>query len=253
VKWIASFGCLLGCLAASPGATASQPFYAWSPPTAQRSIWIDKQHQRLYAFQGSRLVLEASCSTAAHHEDYAPGDKKYEMPSTPIGSYHIFSKEPDHFSKAYKVHMRFALFFDGGRAIHATYPNEYRYLGRPASGGCVRLTRTHAVALFRWAHNGDPVHVVRSLPGPVLALLHREHPPVLLAKNVRPAINVILIHPEKKAVLTALQTPLRLTRPDTYEHELAEPAGVANIEPATGEPTPNTPTASASAQGAGVE
>ena len=42
--------------------------------------------------------------------------------------------------------MPHAIFFHGGYAIHGSY--ETRYLGRPASHGCVRLHPTAAAELF---------------------------------------------------------------------------------------------------------
>jgi lipoprotein-anchoring transpeptidase ErfK/SrfK len=42
--------------------------------------------------------------------------------------------------------MPHAIFFHGGYAIHGSY--ETRYLGRPASHGCVRLHPAAAAELF---------------------------------------------------------------------------------------------------------
>ena len=139
------------------------------PPPAfppDHEIFVDRYHQRLYAFDGPKLVYSAACSTAAHYKHWAPGEKKYLQPSTPLGHYTIHEKSPDHWSKPYEVHMRWALFFDGGRAIHATFPSLYGMLGRPASGGCVRLTRSTAQALYHWARIGDAVNVVTTVPEP---------------------------------------------------------------------------------------
>jgi lipoprotein-anchoring transpeptidase ErfK/SrfK len=42
--------------------------------------------------------------------------------------------------------MPHSIFFHGGYAIHGSY--ETRYLGRPASHGCVRLHPSNAAALY---------------------------------------------------------------------------------------------------------
>jgi lipoprotein-anchoring transpeptidase ErfK/SrfK len=42
--------------------------------------------------------------------------------------------------------MPHSIFFHGGYAIHGSY--ETKYLGRPASHGCVRLHPSNAAALY---------------------------------------------------------------------------------------------------------
>ena len=44
--------------------------------------------------------------------------------------------------------MEYAIFFNGGVALHATTPNHYATLGQKASGGCVRMYKTDAI--FVW-------------------------------------------------------------------------------------------------------
>lgn len=45
--------------------------------------------------------------------------------------------------------MPFAVFFNGGYAVHGT--TEVRRLGRPASHGCVRLQTANAAVFFSMA------------------------------------------------------------------------------------------------------
>lgn len=193
------------------------------PATAQLEsghvIWVDKARQRVYAFDGSRLVFEGACSTAAHHKHWAPGDGEYEVPATPVGSFRIFEKTPDHYSKAYLVHMRYALFYDGGRAIHATFPSEYRRLGRPASGGCVRLTRSKAVQLYSWARVGDPVHVVNGLPLQVASLVSAAHPrPVIVLRSRRPPIlTALAVTNQFRQMRPASTASMQPSDPETME------------------------------------
>ena len=204
--------------------TAPQPATPLPPTPATRSIWIDKGHQRLYAFYGNNLFLAAPCSTAAHHAHYAPGDDAYLMPSTPLGSFRIFSKTPDHWSKAYEVHMRYALFYDGGRAIHATFPSLYRMLGRPASGGCIRLNRHNALSLYRWAHVGDTVHVVRSLPETVIALLP-QYKTITIAQRPasKPTSRLALKPTSAPRKTTTLGSSARSTKPPTRTIMIPQP------------------------------
>ncbi|MCA1595116.1 MAG: L,D-transpeptidase [Chloroflexi bacterium] len=155
------------------------------PLKVSHSIWIDKTHQRLYAFSGHRLVLAAECSTASGKKEWAPGDQRVEISQTPSGSFHILNKDSDHYSKAYQVHMLYALFFSPGRAIHGTYPSVYHELGSAASGGCVRLTRGRAAILYSWARVGDPVYIAHSLPQGIAALVHRSPERATLIHQVK--------------------------------------------------------------------
>ncbi|MDL2407947.1 L,D-transpeptidase [Rhizobium calliandrae] len=69
---------------------------------------------------------------------------------TPIGSYTAKWLSRDHRSKKYdNAPMPYAVFFDGGYAVHGTY--ELRHLGRPASHGCIRLEPQNAATFFSMA------------------------------------------------------------------------------------------------------
>ncbi|MFJ6323495.1 MULTISPECIES: L,D-transpeptidase [unclassified Rhizobium] len=69
---------------------------------------------------------------------------------TPIGSYTAKWLSKDHRSKKYDdAPMPYAVFFNGGYAVHGTY--EVRQLGRPASHGCVRLETRNAATFFALA------------------------------------------------------------------------------------------------------
>lgn len=67
---------------------------------------------------------------------------------TPRGTYRPKRLEKMWYSRKYNNSpMPHSIFFRGGYAIHGT--NYNRQLGRPASHGCVRLSRTNAARLFR--------------------------------------------------------------------------------------------------------
>jgi hypothetical protein len=66
---------------------------------------------------------------------------------TPRGVYKPQRLVPMHYSRKYNMSpMPHSIFFRGGYAIHGT--SEARALGRPASHGCVRLSKANAAALF---------------------------------------------------------------------------------------------------------
>jgi lipoprotein-anchoring transpeptidase ErfK/SrfK len=66
---------------------------------------------------------------------------------TPRGSYRPFLLKRMHYSRKYdNSPMPHSIFFKGGYAIHGT--GYVRYLGRPASHGCVRLAPANAARLY---------------------------------------------------------------------------------------------------------
>jgi lipoprotein-anchoring transpeptidase ErfK/SrfK len=69
---------------------------------------------------------------------------------TPAGSYTAKWLSRDHHSKKYdNAPMPYAVFFNGGYAVHGTY--ELKHLGQPASHGCVRLQPQNAATFFSLA------------------------------------------------------------------------------------------------------
>jgi lipoprotein-anchoring transpeptidase ErfK/SrfK len=66
---------------------------------------------------------------------------------TPRGSFRPFLLKRMHYSRKYdNSPMPHSIFFRGGYAIHGT--GYVRYLGRPASHGCVRLAPANAARLY---------------------------------------------------------------------------------------------------------
>jgi lipoprotein-anchoring transpeptidase ErfK/SrfK len=69
---------------------------------------------------------------------------------TPTGSWTAKWLSRDHHSKKYDdAPMPYAVFFNGGYAVHGTF--EVKHLGRPASHGCVRLQTQNAAIFFSMA------------------------------------------------------------------------------------------------------
>lgn len=99
-------------------------------------ITIDKSTQRMsVAVDGQERYVWRVSTGAAEHD-------------TPSGSYTPFRMERDHFSREWdNAPMPNSIFFTGmGHAIHGT--GHVAALGRPASHGCVRLSRIDAAQLF---------------------------------------------------------------------------------------------------------
>ncbi len=69
---------------------------------------------------------------------------------TPQGSWSAKWLSKNHRSRKYdNAPMPFAVFFNGGYAVHATF--DLKRLGRPASHGCVRLHPQNAAQFFSMA------------------------------------------------------------------------------------------------------
>lgn len=70
--------------------------------------------------------------------------------ATPTGSWRAKWASLHHRSRKYdNAPMPYAIFFNGGYAVHATY--DLKHLGRPASHGCVRLHPDNAAQFFALA------------------------------------------------------------------------------------------------------
>lgn len=69
---------------------------------------------------------------------------------TPEGSWSAKWLSRDHRSRKYdNAPMPYAVFFNGGYAVHATF--DLKRLGRPASHGCIRLHPENAAEFFALA------------------------------------------------------------------------------------------------------
>jgi lipoprotein-anchoring transpeptidase ErfK/SrfK len=100
-------------------------------------------------------TVAVSIDLATQHMHVQSADHTYDWPIssaregyvTPDGTFAPVSMFVDYHSKKYdNAPMPHAIFFYYGFAIHGT--NETRELGRPASHGCVRLSRANAATLF---------------------------------------------------------------------------------------------------------
>lgn len=127
-----------------------------TPVTRKRIVVVISQ-QKLYAWEGDKLVYEFICSTGA------PGS-----PTQP-GNYSVISKIPMAYSYRWRLKMPYWLGIyrvgDLENGIHALpiLPNGQTlwagYLGTPVSFGCIILGTKEARLLYEWAEIGTPVEI----------------------------------------------------------------------------------------------
>lgn len=115
---------------------ASLAICAASPALADIQITVDKTAQTLTVARDGEVLHKWPVSTGRVGR------------FTPSGSYQAFRMEKDHYSREFDdAPMPHSIFFTkNGHAIHGSF--ETRKLGRPASGGCVRLAPENARVLF---------------------------------------------------------------------------------------------------------
>jgi lipoprotein-anchoring transpeptidase ErfK/SrfK len=131
-----------------------------SDSPAVNRIVVTISRRKLQAFSGGLQVFEFDCVVGR------PGHE------TQPGMFHIFKKEPMHYSRAYgNTPMPYSMFFSkDGKAIHGTPAAGLRsyagYLGFgaliPAVGshGCVGLSDDDAKALYQATRNHAVVQIV---------------------------------------------------------------------------------------------
>jgi L,D-transpeptidase catalytic domain len=118
--------------------------------TARRSLCVDLTQRVLRLVQKGTTILTT--------------DARFGTPQHPTtkGVFHVYRKDLHHISSVYKTPMPYALFFNGGSAVHFShYFVVDGYYG--ASHGCVNI-RDLAVAklLFRVTTLGTPVVIYAS-------------------------------------------------------------------------------------------
>jgi lipoprotein-anchoring transpeptidase ErfK/SrfK len=104
----------------------------------------------VYRAKGVTLLIEGSrVLRAVHSSTGKPGF------DTPAGTYSVFRKELNSWSRPYGTWLPYASYFNGGIAFHA-YDDVPAY---PASHGCVRIPAPDAPIVYRFAAAGTPVSV----------------------------------------------------------------------------------------------
>jgi hypothetical protein len=115
---------------------ASLTVFAASPALADIQITVDKTAQTLTVARDGEVLHRWPVSTGRAGR------------FTPSGNFQAFRMEKDHYSREFDdAPMPHSIFFTKrGHAIHGSF--ETKKLGRPASGGCVRLAPENAKVLF---------------------------------------------------------------------------------------------------------
>ncbi|MEO1205768.1 MAG: L,D-transpeptidase [Pseudomonadota bacterium] len=117
------------------GLTVVQGLTSHTAEAQRLSVQISKSSQTMRVYIGGKLRHRWAVST---------GRSGYRTPS---GSYRPTRLEKMWHSRKYNMSpMPHSVFFRGGYAIHGTY--ETKWLGRPASHGCIRLAPGNARRLF---------------------------------------------------------------------------------------------------------
>ncbi|MFO1150224.1 MAG: L,D-transpeptidase [Alsobacter sp.] len=111
---------------------------------------------------------------------------------TPRGVYRPTSLQTMHYSRKYdNSPMPHSIFFRGGYAIHGT--NDARNLGRPASHGCVRLSKANAAKLFAMVRaEGAVIAINGTPPRSTMLASAKKRSTVARAKTVEPSMGSVL-------------------------------------------------------------
>lgn len=129
---------------------------AQKKPVEKRIVVVLSQ-QKVFAFEGDKLVLELHCST---------GKKGYTTPTTAGNPVKIAAKIISGRALAEfgggELPYQMRVHIGGKRISFHTSKSVPNY---PASHGCIRLRAVDAQALYRWAPKDTPVWIHRSPPG----------------------------------------------------------------------------------------
>lgn len=122
-------------------------------------IVISKGSQTGTVYHYGNLVNRFLISTGRERWETARSGRTY-FTSTPSGWFSPKRYVQTYWSDTWEARMDYAIFFNGGIALHATTPDHYKELGRRASGGCVRMHKTNAL----WFWNLSLSHRIAYVP-----------------------------------------------------------------------------------------
>lgn len=106
-------------------------------------IVVNKGQQNATVYQNGNAVSNFLVSTGREQWERAKTGRRY-FTTTPTGWFAPKRYVRRHWSVTWDALMEYAIFFNGGIALHATTPDHFKELGHRASGGCVRLHPSHA-------------------------------------------------------------------------------------------------------------
>jgi lipoprotein-anchoring transpeptidase ErfK/SrfK len=155
-------------------ATALGPAWATEaqadPEAGLPYIYVSKQvPQRLYVIDGGKIVFQSPANTGIR------------VSPTPDGEFRVFASfvqrtmkgtDPVTFKPYNDPNVPFAMYFDGGRAIHGFPRHGYGY---PQSFGCIELPVSKARELYGLLQGGLDTEVVVASHPPVLDHSHPSY------------------------------------------------------------------------------
>jgi lipoprotein-anchoring transpeptidase ErfK/SrfK len=143
MKFVAALTAALALFVASPSEAGFSfnsfnllPPLVTGKPSVTATVSLSQQLMTLSVVDKAGLAKTYLWKVSTGRKGYA----------TPSGAWNPTWLSVDHYSKKYDAPMPFAVFFEGGYAIHAT--NAVARLGQPASHGCVRLAPENARMFF---------------------------------------------------------------------------------------------------------
>jgi lipoprotein-anchoring transpeptidase ErfK/SrfK len=133
--------------------TANFPAIAAEITTVDKLITVDIGKQRLYAWEGGKIIHETAVSTGMYYTPTVKGSFsiKRKIPVQDMkGNYPPY---PPYFIKG----VKHVMYYSGAYAIHgAHWHNKF---GSRASHGCVNVPPASAEWLFNWTNNGIRVEI----------------------------------------------------------------------------------------------
>lgn len=110
-------------------------------------IVVSKGSQSATVYHHGTAVKNFLVSTGREKYERAKSGRWYTT-TTPSGWFSPTRYVRTHYSNTWEAVMEYAIFFNGGIALHATTPDHYKELGSRASGGCVRMHKS--IATWFW-------------------------------------------------------------------------------------------------------
>ena len=135
-----------GYLAQGPESEDTAVLAAYTDSGKEKWIEIDLSDQRLYAWEGEKLIYEFPVSTGL-------------WASTPEGEFEIWIKlrytlmaggKKELGTYYYLPNVPYVMYFHGGYGIHGAY--WHNNFGQPMSHGCVNMAIDDAGKIYGWAH-----------------------------------------------------------------------------------------------------
>lgn len=134
-------------------------------------IWINKASkgrtaQKLFFYRNGHRALVTSISSGREQWEQA-GPREAHKPSrsyfstTGIGYFNVNFLSRNHVSNLWGTSMPFAVFFNGGIAVHQVPRGAEGKLGSRASGGCVRADAGSARWIFETVENSGKGSIPR--------------------------------------------------------------------------------------------